>query len=206
MTWMPHAVDCTGFRCGYSRPSMTMRPPGSGRSTPEMILMSVDLPEPFSPTRQCTSPPASERSTSRRATTPPKCLEIRCSSRKLPKARRCSEASGDQPRDRLAVDAHDLVDLDQLARNVDLRLAEPGDLDPVRDRLAVEHQASHGHHRIAGVGRVPEEALADDALGDQVLRLRRQHRADDGDLLAQALLAHRNSGADGPVVAEPEDA
>ena len=27
-----------------------------GASTPEMILISVDLPEPFSPTRQCTSP------------------------------------------------------------------------------------------------------------------------------------------------------
>src|SRR5690242_20445244 len=108
---MPDAVDCTGFRCGCSRPSMMMRPPGSGRSTPEMILMSVDLPEPFSPTRQCTSPADNERSTSRKATTPPKCLEIRWSSRNLAKARR-SETSGDQSRDRLAVDAHDLVDLD----------------------------------------------------------------------------------------------
>ena len=35
-----------------------MRPPGSGRCTPEMILISVDLPDPFSPTRQWTSPAA----------------------------------------------------------------------------------------------------------------------------------------------------
>ena len=28
MTWMPQAVDWTGFRCGYSRPSMTMRAAG----------------------------------------------------------------------------------------------------------------------------------------------------------------------------------
>src|SRR4029450_10917758 len=111
---MPQAVDCTGFRCGYSRPSMTMRPPGSGRSTPEMILMTVDLPDPFSPTRQCTSPPDRDRATSRRATTPPKCLEIPCRSRNLAKAR-CSEASGHEARDRLVVDPHDLVDLDQLA-------------------------------------------------------------------------------------------
>src|SRR5207344_2101376 len=134
MTWMPQAVDCTGFRCGYSRPSMTMRAPGSGRSTPEMILMSVDLPDPFSPTRQCTSPPDRERSTSRRATTPPKCLEIPWRSRNLAKACR-SETSGDQTPDRLGVDAHDLVDLDQLAGNIHGGLAQPRDLDAVGDRL-----------------------------------------------------------------------
>src|SRR3954452_13071908 len=150
---MPQAVDCTGFRCGYSRPSMTIRPPGSGCSTPEIILISVDLPDPFSPTRQCTSPARNERSTSRNATTPPKCLEIEWTSRKLansgcPRHRRqqadspCrsqartaspvrdsrrSEAAGDKPRDRLVVDPHDLVDLDQLARYVDGRLAQPRD-------------------------------------------------------------------------------
>ena len=86
MTWMPQAVDWTGFRCGYSRPSMTMRPPGSGCSTPEMILISVDLPEPFSPTRQWTSPARKDRSTSRSATTPPKRLEIAWTSRKLAKS------------------------------------------------------------------------------------------------------------------------
>src|SRR3954467_5050479 len=110
MTWMPHAVDCTGVSCGYSRPRVTMRPPGSGRSTPAMILISVDLPDPFSPTRQCTSPAESARSTSRSATTPPKCLEIRCRSRNLTKVPR-SEASLDQALDRLVVDPHDLVDL-----------------------------------------------------------------------------------------------
>ena len=61
MTWMPQRGRLDrGRDAAYSRPSMTMRPPGSGRCTPEMILIRVDLPEPFSPTRQCTSP-ASQR-------------------------------------------------------------------------------------------------------------------------------------------------
>ena len=39
-----------------------------------MILMSVDFPEPFSPTRQWISPWRMEKSTSRRAWTPTKLL------------------------------------------------------------------------------------------------------------------------------------
>src|SRR5882672_2186415 len=144
MTWIPQAVDWTGFRCGYSRPSITMRAPGAGRSTPAMLLISVDLPDPFSPTRQCTSPAGKARSTSRSATTPPKCLEIAWRSRKLAKSARDlqaddSEAAGDEPRDRLVVDAHDLVDLDQLSGHVDGRLAQPRNVDAVFDLLAVEH-------------------------------------------------------------------
>src|SRR5438270_4196239 len=148
---MPHAVDCTGFRCGYSRPSMTIRPPGSGRRTPEMILISVDLPDPFSPTRQCTSPARNARSTSRSATTPPKRLEIPWTSRKPAKSRSLwpvrqqengrldggrgtprpsqlprSEPPGHQSGDGLVVDPHDLVDLDQLAGAVDRGLAQAG--------------------------------------------------------------------------------
>ena len=83
MTWMPQAVDWTGLRCGYSRPSITIRPSGSGRSTPAMTLMRVDLPDPFSPTRQWTSPAGRDRSTLRNATTPPKRFEMACRSRKL---------------------------------------------------------------------------------------------------------------------------
>jgi hypothetical protein len=53
-----------------------MRPPGCGDSTPETILISVDLPEPFSPTRQWTSPARTSMSTSRSACTPPKTLDM----------------------------------------------------------------------------------------------------------------------------------
>src|SRR4051794_36281032 len=144
---------------------MVIRPPGSGAWTPEMILISVDLPDPFSPTRQCTSPASSVMSTSRSACTPPKRLEmlwrerkavisggasrewrmtngvsIGGAARRSGRRRWWTEASGraaasiqslfallqspgDQRVDRVVVDLQDLVDLDQLAWNVDLGLA-----------------------------------------------------------------------------------
>src|SRR4051812_13772156 len=54
--------------------------PSSGRCTPDRILMSVDLPAPLSPSRQCTSPGATATETSRRARTVPKNLLTRRSS------------------------------------------------------------------------------------------------------------------------------
>src|SRR6266576_4728532 len=86
---MPQCVERTGFSFGYSLPEMAIRPPRSGSSTPEMTLISVDLPEPFSPTRQCTSPASSVRSTSRSACTPPKHFEMPDISRKVAKGSSC---------------------------------------------------------------------------------------------------------------------
>src|SRR5258708_19348693 len=84
---MPQCVEKTGFSFGYSLPEMAIRPPGSGASTREMILISVDLPDPFSPTRQCTSPTSSVRSTLRSACTPPKRFDMADMSRKVVKVR-----------------------------------------------------------------------------------------------------------------------
>src|ERR1700738_4264486 len=88
---MPQCVDWTGFSFGYFLPEMAIQPPRSGSSTPEMILMRVDLPEPFSPTRQCTSPTSSVRSTLRSACTPPKRFEMPDISRKGAKGSSCNE-------------------------------------------------------------------------------------------------------------------
>src|SRR5882724_12020717 len=63
---------------------MTIWPPGSGAQTPEMILISVLLPEPFSPTRQWISPSRRSKSTPSSAWTPPKRLLIARSARKSP--------------------------------------------------------------------------------------------------------------------------
>src|SRR5512133_2190335 len=87
---MPQWVEQTGFNFGYSLPEMVIRPPASGAWTPEMILTSVDLPDPFSPTRQCTSPTSSVRSTSRSACTPPKRFDMPDISRKVVKASSCN--------------------------------------------------------------------------------------------------------------------
>src|ERR1700688_1261367 len=198
---MPQCVERTGFSFGYSWPEMTIRPPRSGAWTPEMILISVDLPEPFSPTRQCTSPISSVRSTSRSACTPPKRFEMPDISRKVAKGSSCGgilKPRGDQPVDGFLVDPHDLVDLDLLAGDIDRRFAKAGDLDAIRDRLAGEHEFGDRDHRVTCIGWIPQEALADDVVRDQRFRLARQHGAHDGDLLGEALLTHRVAGADRP--------
>ena len=55
--------------------------PVSGSWTPARILISVDLPAPFSPTRQWTSPARRSRSTPRRAWTPGNRFSMALSSR-----------------------------------------------------------------------------------------------------------------------------
>ena len=50
--------------------------PASGRYMPERMLISVDLPAPFSPSSACTSPAQSVRSMPSLATTPGKTLVI----------------------------------------------------------------------------------------------------------------------------------
>ncbi len=50
--------------------------PASGRCAPASTLIRVDLPAPFWPSRQCTSPAATSRSTPSRARTPGNCLTM----------------------------------------------------------------------------------------------------------------------------------
>src|SRR4029450_7184074 len=57
------------------RPSISTVP-SSAVSAPEMILMRVDLPAPFSPTSACTSPERTSKSTPRSAWTPPSPLRM----------------------------------------------------------------------------------------------------------------------------------
>src|SRR5882757_9765851 len=116
------------------------------------------------------------------------------------------EPRGNQPVDSFLVDPHDLVDLDLLAGNIDRRFAEAGDLDAIRDRLAIEHELGDRDHRVTCIGRIPQKALADDIVRDQRFSLARQHGADHGDLLGETLLTYRIAGADWPVGAEAENA
>src|SRR5262245_8743759 len=66
---MPSARDACGSIRGTGVPA-TDSVPASGVSTPVMILMSVDLPAPFSPTRACTSPARRSNETPFSARTP----------------------------------------------------------------------------------------------------------------------------------------
>src|SRR5258708_6471896 len=75
MTWMPSAFAKAGVIPACGLPSTSISVPGSGQWTPETSLISVDLPDPFSPTRQWTSPAITSQSTPSSATTPPKRLD-----------------------------------------------------------------------------------------------------------------------------------
>src|SRR5450432_3847931 len=68
---MPRAKASRGERNTTASPS-TAIVPSSGRSSPDRILISVDLPAPLSPRRQTTSPGLTSRLTSRIAITLPK--------------------------------------------------------------------------------------------------------------------------------------
>src|SRR5215467_11399736 len=70
---MPIFVTSEGPVTWTSRPSKMYRPVSAGWM-PAMVLTSVDLPAPLSPTRPTTSPAWTSKSTSVRAWTAPKCL------------------------------------------------------------------------------------------------------------------------------------
>ena len=73
MTCTPAAMASSGVSRSHVIPSIVIEPE-SGACTPEMTLMSVDLPEPFSPARQWISPGDSSRSMPCSAWTPLKDL------------------------------------------------------------------------------------------------------------------------------------
>ena len=75
----PRPSAARGESMRTSRPSTRMRP-ASGCVIPERTLISVDLPAPFSPSRQCTSPARIARLMSSFATTPGNALVMPISS------------------------------------------------------------------------------------------------------------------------------
>src|ERR687889_2465728 len=66
---MPSARETCGSMCATRRPATSIVP-ASGATAPVMILISVDLPAPFSPTSACTSPAHRSKDTPRSARTP----------------------------------------------------------------------------------------------------------------------------------------
>ncbi len=68
---IPRSMAACGSAISTPSPCQLISPP-SGRCTPASVLMSVDLPAPFWPSTQCTSPARTSRSTPRSAWTPEK--------------------------------------------------------------------------------------------------------------------------------------
>src|ERR1700742_274344 len=88
---MPSERAWSTERSSTSSPLTISRPP-SGRWKPEMILISVDLPAPLSPSSPSTSPFLRCRLISRRAVTGPKRLAT-CSTRRTSSG--CSSSDSD---------------------------------------------------------------------------------------------------------------
>src|SRR6266511_49477 len=86
---MPNERASCGLSIVTGSPSI-MSSPASAWKTPEMILISVDLPAPLSPTTACTSSWCRSKPAPRSATTCPKCLWTSRASRSA--GRSCSEA------------------------------------------------------------------------------------------------------------------
>ena len=78
MAWAPLGL----VRCRLTSPSQ-VSVPESGRSTPDRILISVLLPEPFSPAREWISPGATRRVADRRALVSPNDRDRSAMSRRL---------------------------------------------------------------------------------------------------------------------------
>ena len=67
---MPALLAAPGEAKATSRPSSIMRP-SSGATTPDMTLISVDLPAPFSPRMAWMLPASTDSSAFSSARTPP---------------------------------------------------------------------------------------------------------------------------------------
>src|SRR4051794_17283479 len=155
---------------------MVIRPPGSGASTPEMTLISVDLPDPFSPTRQCTSPTSSVRSTSRSACTPPKRFDMPDISRNVDKGSSCNgtvQLSG-RPR-RHCIPEGPGMQYDEAATAV---LLEPSGDQPVDGFLVDAHDLVDLDLLSGDIDRCLAKARNIDAICD---RLAIEHELGDRD-------------------------
>src|SRR6478752_5925314 len=72
---MPRLMAAWGSLRDVGSPRQVMVP-ASGWWAPARVLIRVDFPAPFWPSRQCTSPARTSRSTPSRARTPGNCLTI----------------------------------------------------------------------------------------------------------------------------------
>ena len=75
MVAMPSLSAACGFGSWTLLPSHSTSP-SSGWCAPESTLIRVDLPAPFWPSRQCTSPERTARSIPSSARTPGNCLTM----------------------------------------------------------------------------------------------------------------------------------
>src|SRR4051812_46004323 len=153
---MPSERAWSTERSSTSSP-LTTRRPSSGFWKPEMILISVDLPAPLSPSRPSTSPLPRCRSMLRSAVTGPKRLAT-------PSMRRTSSGTAPLPhatdvgvddhgeQDRDAQDEVQVVGVDALQRQAVAQQAQEQCAEERADRgpLAADQQRAADHRRRHG--------------------------------------------------------
>src|SRR5437868_7528760 len=227
MTWMPRAIVAADPRLATGCPSTKIRPL-SGCSTPEMILMSVDFPQPFSPTRQWISPLRKVKSTPLSAWTRTKLLWIFSSRRNSSIAGRLTRgarraktrrANPSPPSARAGAGSEpgELVDVvlgDEQRPVVDQRialdrqrLAERRDLEARADAalLAVEDGLGDVGHGVSGLGWIPQDGSAERTVLQVRRRLARGGGPDDRDLPDEPFLANGLRGTRRPLAAEAQE-
>src|SRR6218665_1170820 len=149
---MPAASASIGVSLAQARPSISSSPSSAG-CAPEMILISVLLPQPFSPTRWWLRPGSMRRLPPRSACTPAKRL---CTPRTSRKGTAASGGAGTgviagservllvvglvHVHPGLAGDDHALA---RAFLDADLVVAARAQVHAVGDRLAVEQQLGH---------------------------------------------------------------
>src|SRR5580692_3866468 len=179
---MPMAWVLLGLeKCGLTSPSQVSVPP-SGRSTPDRILISVLLPDPFSPASEWISPGATRRVADRRALVSPNDRDRFSMSRRLatstvlirPPLPADSDLGGNLELPAVAAGQQD----DEDAEGQLLNRGVEADADEQRGQLGDDQRAHHGpqvpaaaaeqrraadHHRGDGQEEV---RLADRRVGD----------------------------------------
>src|SRR3954453_14989755 len=160
-SWYTQSIPSEGAwsteRSSTSSPLTTSRP-SSGFWKPEMILISVDLPAPLSPSSPSTSPLRRCTLMSRSAVTGPKRLEM-CSTRSTSSEARASSA----------------VRIRSSAKGAPLSHASDVHVDDHRD----EDRHAQDEVEVVGVDPLQGQAVAQDAEED-----RAEERADGGALAA----------------------
>src|ERR1700722_17741090 len=186
----PALSDACGEPKRSSSPATRILP-SSGTVTPARHRMRVDLPAPFAPTRPCTSPRTTPMSTSRRATSPEKCL---------PRSRISIQASGipfapGSPRTALTPAASETIRMvgDELVDVVlghhDSRDRNGLGLPGFSGRDRVDYRLEHG--LALRVSRLPD-GRGHVAVLDELNPLRAAIDGDGGHIVASSLPKRRN--------------
>src|SRR5699024_28048 len=190
MTRTPLRRASRGVRSSSSSPS-SMTVPASSSCAPAITLVSVDLPDPFSPTRAWMVPRRSRKETSSSARTVPKVF-VTASTR--------TASSGSTASGRSVVIVAGVlrghvdpgfVAVDDLVLDGDRGVALDPEVGALLDRPSVEQGLGDDVLRVGGEAGVPELDDVDRSGRQEIHGVLGRRRADDRDGVLEAGLLDR---------------